>query len=115
MIETGKTAVADKDRNNASASNGDDNTQETCGSGEEAGPNDEGDSSIASNTVHDNKVVASGDNGGIVRVRGDNSNADKDIAGGGDEEAARNDDDDGDGKIPASLGISPIPKNFQTA
>ncbi len=111
MIETGETAVADKDRDNASASKEDDDAQETCGNDEEAGPNDEGDSNDASNTVHDNKVVASGDNGGIIRVREDDSDADNNSAGSRDEEAAGNDDNDGDGKIPASLGILPIPKN----
>jgi hypothetical protein len=113
MIKTGKTAVADKDRDNASASKVDNNVQETHGNDEEAGPNDEGDSNVASNTVHDNKVVTSGDNGGIIRVREDDSDADNDSAGSGDEEAARNDDNYGDGEIPASLGILPIPKNCQ--
>jgi hypothetical protein len=70
MIKTGKTAVADKDCNNTSASKEDDDAQETHGDDEEAGPNDEGDSNVASDTIPDNKVVSSGDNGGIIRVRG---------------------------------------------
>jgi hypothetical protein len=111
MIKTGEMAVADKDRNNASASNENDNAQETRGNDEEEGPNDKEDSNVASNTVHDNKVVASCDNGNIIRVREDDSNADNDSAGSGDDEAAGNDDNDGDGKIPPSLGILPIPKN----
>ncbi len=52
-----------KDRDNASTRE-DDDAQETPGNDEEEGPNDEGDRNIASHTVHDNKVVASGDNGG---------------------------------------------------
>jgi hypothetical protein len=44
-------------------------------------------------------------------VREDDSDADNNSVGSGDEEAARNDNNDGDGKIPASLGILPIPKN----
>jgi hypothetical protein len=111
MIKTGKMAVADKNCNNASTSKEDDDAQETRGNNEEAGPNDEGGSNVASNTVHDNKVVASGDNGGIIRVKEDDSNANINSAGRGDEEAAGNDNNDGDGKIPASLGILPIPKN----
>jgi hypothetical protein len=100
-----------KNQDNASASKEDDDTQETRGNDEEAGPNDEGDSNVASNTVHDNKVVTSGDNGGIIRVREDDSNADNNSVGSGDEEAAGNDDNEGDGKISASLGILPILKN----
>jgi hypothetical protein len=75
MIETSKTAVTNKDRNIASTNEEDDDAQETCGNDEEAGPNDEGDSNVASNTIHDNKVVTSSDNGGIIRVREDDSNA----------------------------------------
>ncbi len=60
-------------------------------------------------------MVASGNNGGIIRVRGDDSNANNNSAGNGDEEAAGNDDNDGDDKIPASLGILPIPKIAGTA
>jgi hypothetical protein len=98
MIKMGKMAVADKDCNNASMSKEDDNVQETRGNDEEAGPNDEGDSNVArSDTIHDNKVVASGDNGGIIRVREDDSNANNNSAGSGDEEVARNNDNDGDG------------------
>jgi hypothetical protein len=111
MIKTGETAVADKDRDNASASEEDDNAQETRGNDEEAGPNDEGDSNVASNTIHDNEVVASGDNGGIIRVKEDDSDADNDSVGSGDDEAAGNNNNDSDGEIPASLGILPIPKN----
>ncbi len=72
------TAITEKDRNNASATDRDDNAvgpidakQGTCGRDEDARTDDEGDGNVAREPDRDDEVVVSGEGGDDTRTRDD--------------------------------------------